>query len=202
MKPAYLVLLTLAAALVAIASPAAADTPSNYLVLKGGLYSPSDKFDINNFNGGSTSRIDSKTGLDGEIGIGHYFSRLLAIELGGGYFESKGSPAAEPGETKLKVIPLLATGKICLPIGPIEPYGEFGIGAYLTSWDVHGTSSNISGSTKVTYGLHAGAGLNVNLTDHFFLGAEGRYLWAKPSLGGQDININGFTLTADLGLRF
>jgi hypothetical protein len=35
-----------------------------------------------------------------------------------------------------------------------------------------------------------------------FLGLEGKYLWAKPSFGGQDIKIDGFITTANLGVRF
>ena len=84
----------------------AADPPSNYLVLKGGIYSPSLSHDIENFNGGHTSHLDSKTGFAGEVAVGHYFLPFLAVELGGGYFESKGSDAAEPGSTKLKVVPV------------------------------------------------------------------------------------------------
>ena len=192
-----------AIALVGIASTvSASDKPSSYLVFKAGVYSPSEKYDLENFNGGTTSRLDPKTGFDGEIALGHYFLPILALELGVGYFESKGSPSAEPGNTKLKVLPVLATAKALLPLGPLEPYGEFGMGAYFTKLDVSGNLSSFSGSSKVTYGLHAGVGLNLDLTDALFLGVEGRYLWAKPSFGGQDVKINGFTATADLGLRY
>jgi opacity protein-like surface antigen len=181
----------------------AADKPANYVVLKGGIYSPSEKYDLDNFNGdGNITHLDSKTGFNGELAIGRYLLPFFAMELGAGYFESKGSPAAEPGKAKLKVVPVIATAKALIPIGPVEPYGEFGIGAYFTKFDVNGNLGNFSGSSKVTYGLHAGAGVNFNITDTMFLGFEGRYLWAKPSYGGQDVKINGFTTTADLGLRF
>lgn len=178
------------------------DKPANYMVLKGGIYSPSKSHDLSDFNAGNTTNLDSKTGFDGEVAIGHYFIPMLAVELGAGYFESKGSPATEPGEVKLKVIPVLATAKALVTIGPIEPYGEFGLGAYFTTFDVSGNSGNVSGSSKVTYGFHAGAGINFNITESTFIGVEGRYLWATPSFGGQDIKLDGFTLTADLGFRF
>ncbi len=180
----------------------AMDNPANYMALKGGIYSPSEKYHLNNFNGGTLSHLDSKTGFDGEIAIGHYFLPSLALELGVGYFQSKGSPAAEPGETKLKVVPVVATGKVLLPLGMVEPYGEFGIGAYVTKFDVNGNEGSFHGSTKVTYGLHAGAGININVAQNVFVGLEGRYLWAKPSFGGQDVKLNGFTTTGNLGFRF
>ena len=198
---ALVALLTVAS--IGIGSPAhAGEKPANYLAIKGGIYSPSNSFELDNFNNGTRTHIDSKTGIDGEVAIGHYFSPMLAVEVGSGYFESKGNAAAQPGETKLKVVPVLATGKVLFPLGIFEPYGEFGAGAYFTKLDVSGNTDNFSGSSKVTYGLHAGAGFNVALTDRVFVGLEGRYLWVRPSFGGQDINMNGFTTTANLGLRF
>lgn len=200
----YILFLIFTVALIGITSQAsAAENPANYLVLKGGVYSPSEKYDLDNFNGdGNISHLDSKTGFNGEVAIGHYFLPVFAMELGAGYFESEGSPAAEAGKAKLEVVPVIATAKALLPLGFIEPYGEFGIGAYFTKFDVSGNLGDFDGSSKVTYGLHAGVGVNFNITDTMFLGVEGRYLWVKPSYGGQDIKLDGFTLTADVGFRF
>ena len=203
MKLIFVLSLVFSVVLIGIAPPVSlAENPANYVAHKAGIYSPSASFDLDNFNGGTTTHFDSKTGFAGEIAVGHYFLPILAVELGAGYFESKGSPAAEPGETKLRVVPIIATGKAFLPLGPIEPYGEFGIGAYVTALDVNGNLGSFSGSTKVTYGLHAGAGVNFNITQIVFLGVEGRYLWAKPSFGGQDVKLDGFTVTGNLGFRF
>ena len=209
MKCTFVLSLVLSAVLIALAPSAslaepASETHSNYTVIKGGVYSPSDTYDINNFNNGVniTSHIDPKTGFNGEIAFGHYFLPIFGIELGAGYFESKGSPAAEPGTTKLKVVPILASAKVFIPLGPIEPYGEAGIGAYFTKLEVSGNLGSFSGSSKVTYGVHAGVGLNFNLSDSFFLGAEGRYIRAKPEFGGQPVKLNGFTATINLGFRY
>lgn len=208
MKTKSTMSLILAAALICMTSVVSAeDNPrkgksENYVTLKGGVYSPSKSYHLRDFNDGNRSKLDSKTGFNGEIAVGHYFLPVLAIELGAGYFESKGSPDAEPGETKLKVVPVLLTGKVLIPIGPVvEPYGEFGIGAYFTKLNVTGNSGRFSGDSKITYGLHAGAGINFNITDTTFVGVEGRYLWAKPKYGGQYIKMDGFTATAVLGFR-
>jgi opacity protein-like surface antigen len=203
MKTVSAMTMVVISALIGICSPVhAEDKPANYLVVKGGMYSPSGTFDLNNFNGGSRTHFDSKTGFNGEIAIGHYLLPVLAVELGAGYFESNGSPAAQPGETKLKVVPLVATAKAFLPLGIVEPFGLFGVGAYVTQLDVKGNTGNFQGSSEVTYGLHAGAGFNINVTDSVFVGLEGKYLWARPSFGGQDIKLNGFITTANLGIRF
>lgn len=198
MRTILAVILAFAVTLIGIGpSVSQAEIPSNYLVLKGGFYSPSKDFSLDNVH------ADSKTGFDGEIAFGHYFLPFLAAELGVGYFESKGNAAAQPGEAKLKVVPVLLTAKGLLPMGPVfEPYGEFGIGAYITKLDVTVADSRVTGSSKTTIGLHAGLGANFNVSESVFLGVEGRYLWAKPSFGGADIKLNGFTLTADLGFRF
>jgi outer membrane protein W len=171
-------------------------------LLKGGAYSPSESHDVDNFNGGSTTHLDSKTGFAGEVAFGHYFLPMLAVEVGAGYFQSKNSPEAQPGSSMLRVVPLVATGKVLLPLGIFEPYGLFGIGAYITDLDVHGNTGNFRGSTEITYGLHAGAGFNINFHKNMFAGLEGKYLWVEPSFGGQDIKLDGFVTTADIGFRF
>lgn len=195
--------MVLAASLAGIITPAfAVEKPANYMALKVGVYSPSDSYDLNDFNGGQTTRLDSKTGFAGELAVGHYFLPMLAVEAGAGYFQSEGSAEAQPGETKLKVVPVTATGKILIPIGIFEPYGLFGIGAYFTDLEVSGNTGNFSGSSEITYGLHAGGGVNLNFGNEMFVGLEAKYLWAKPSFGGQDINLDGFITTANLGFRF
>lgn len=198
------VLITLlATAALGIASIAsAADTPADYVALKAGVYSPTASHDIDTFNAGNRTHLDSKTGFAGEVAFGHYILPMVALELGAGYFESKGSPAAPPGELKLKVVPLVATGKVLLPLGPLEPYGLFGIGAYVTSLDVSNNTSSMQSSTEVTYGLHAGAGLNINLQENLFFGVEGKYLWAEPSFGGQHLKLDGFIANAVVGFRY
>ena len=197
MKAVFALFLVLTVALIGIApSVSLAEYPSNYLVLKGGLYSPSDDFDL---QGQHFNRDD---GFVAEIAYGHYFAPIFALELGAGYFESKATAAVPAGETKFKVVPVTLTGKLLFPIGPFEPYGEFGIGGYITETDLSGTVNQALDSTKSVFGLHAGAGVNFNITRNIFLGVEGRYLWAKPSWGGTDIKLDGFTVTADLGFRF
>jgi opacity protein-like surface antigen len=87
-----------------------------------------------------------------------------------------------------------------------------GIGAYFSSLDVSNNGNSFSGNS--TFGIHAGAGIDVPVSETVFVGAEGRYVWADPSFGEQPIRINdvdysldgftlnGFTLTLGVGLRF
>jgi hypothetical protein len=54
---------------------------------------------------------------------------------------------------------------------------------------------------KTTFGLHGGAGFNINFLKSMFVGLEGKYIWAEPSFGGQDIKLNGFITTAKSGIQ-
>lgn len=209
MKTKNLLLFGLTLAVIGFNAPASAEEqtdttekPSNYVLLKGGIYSPSESFDLDNFNGGTTTSFDSKTGFAGEVAMGHYFTPMFAVELGAGYFETDGSPAAQPGETKLRVVPMIATGKVFLPLGVFEPYGLGGIGAYISNLEVSDNIGDMRGSTEITYGFHAGAGFNINFHKHMFAGLEGKYLWAEPSFGGQHVALDGFVTTATFGFRY
>ena len=194
-----------------LASTASAE--GSYVALKAGIYSPSATFDVSNINVESTFEGDTETGVDAEIAVGHYFLPTVVLELGAGYFKSKGTFDASGTETndfQYDVIPIILSGKFMIPIGSVSPYGEVGIGAYFTSLDVSNNANSFSGN--VTFGIHAGAGINVPVSDSVFLGLEARYVWAEPDFGGETIKINdneyaldGFTLngfTTTLGVGF
>ncbi len=189
----------------------------SYLALKGGIYSPSASFNLDNVDLDTTFEGDTQTGFDGEIAIGHYFLPTLAIELGAGYFKGKGSlvgpsMATDRHKVDFNVIPIIVSAKALIPAGPLDPYGELGIGAYFTEFNVSDNLNTFDGTT--TFGLHTGAGMNINLSQNAFLGVEGRYVWANPSFGNQKIKLNdteyalngfklnGFTTALVLGFSF
>ncbi|MBK9304440.1 MAG: outer membrane beta-barrel protein [bacterium] len=189
----------------------------NYLTLKGGIYSPSSTFNLDNVDIETTFDSDTETGVAGEIGIGHYILPTLALEFGVGYFNGKGSivpraATAARQQADFDVIPVLLTAKAFIPAGAIFPYGEVGIGSYFTKFEVSDNANTFEGD--MTFGIHAGAGINVNITEKAFLGVEGRYVWANPSFGDQQIRLNdteyalngfelnGFTTMLALGFCF
>jgi len=189
----------------------------SYVAIKGGIYSPSSSFDLGNVDIETTFDGDTKTGVDGEIAIGHYFLPTLALELGLGYFKGTGSFEAESvtaprRQVDFNVIPLIVSAKALIPVGPVNPYGEVGLGAYFTKFNVSDNLNTFNGTT--TFGLHAGAGMNVHVAPSVFIGVEGRYVWANPSFGNQKIKLNdteyalngfelnGFTTTVALGYAF
>lgn len=186
----------------------------NYLALKGGIYAPSADFDISNVGVATTFEGDTETGVSGEIAFGHFFTPTFALEAGIGYFKGKGSygTGTSRGDVDFDVIPFILSAKAFIPVGPVKPYGEAGIGAYFSEFDVENNLNSFEG--KSTFGIHAGAGLNVDITRKAFIGVETRYVWADPSFGGQEIrlndddydltgfDLNGFTTMLSLGYSF
>lgn len=154
---------------------------AGYLLLKGGLFDPSAN-DLDNF--GTDYNVEAALG-------GYFIPRILAVELGVGAFRTK------DGDRKIHTIPVLLTAKGSIPLGNLEPFVEAGGGVYFV--DTTGTGFN--DDDKVA-GVHVGAGANFVLAGPLFLSVEGRHLWAKPQILGQDIRIDGYTATVGLGLRF
>jgi outer membrane protein W len=173
-----------------------------YFVMKGGRYSPRVNYDLGDFNAGTTSHLDMKTGVNAEIALGQYADPELALELGIGYFESSGAPAGEPGSGRLKAIPIVITAKGFVPLGPLQPYLEAGVGIYYTTLEVSGNTGGFSDQSNTTYGTHAGFGFNIDLGSKLFVGFEGRYLWVKPYFGGQPVKLDGFSTSINLGYRY
>jgi opacity protein-like surface antigen len=209
-------LLVTVCALGLISQASAAARLGNYVALKGGIYSPSASFNLKDaVINSDTFKANTKAGFDGEIAIGRYLLPTFALELGAGYFKGKGSVATTPvHDIDFNVIPVIVTAKALIPVGPVDPYGELGIGAYFTRVHVSENLDKFNGTT--TFGLHAGAGVNVNIAPNVFLGVEGRYITATPSFGNQKIRLNGsetqyelsgfklngFTTTVALGFSF
>ncbi|HRR42672.1 MAG TPA: hypothetical protein P5244_15680, partial [Syntrophales bacterium] len=58
----------------------------------------------------------------------------------------------------------------------------------------------------VAFGGFLGVGGNFNITNQFFIGVEAKYLWAQASweLDGdkEDVDLDGWTFTGNLGFRF
>jgi outer membrane protein W len=167
----------------------------DYIIAKGGIYSPTGGLDDLNFG----------TGFNGEVAWGHYFSPNLALEVGAGFFRSD----------DVRVVPLTATGKAIYPTGNWELFAGLGVGAYFTKFK--GTFSypalgNISiNDNDSVFGLNLGFGVNYNISEEFFLGIEGKYLlttdakFEGSATGGQvklETDLNGYIVTGVFGFRF
>jgi len=178
---------------------------SNYIALKAGMYSPqSDELE------------DWDNGFNGEVAYGYYFNRNVAMEIGLGYFHTERSESgfisgigSATADGDVDVMPFTIALKGIYPIDKLELYGIVGIGAYFSTAEI--TVSTARGSVSadgddVSFGGFLGIGANYNITDQVFIGVEGKYLWSEASwtIAGEkiDANLDGWTITGNLGFRF
>lgn len=174
----------------------------SYVAVKLGIYSPQeDPFK------------DFDNGLNAEIAVGGYLTSNYVMELGVGYFESKGSgvivapgPTIIPADAEISVIPITLNLKYLYPLGRVEPYAEGGLGVYVADSELSGGGFELS-DRYTNVGVFLGLGVNIDISRKYFLGLEGRYHWVaehKFTLGqvNRDVEIDGFTATANVGYRF
>jgi len=178
------------------------DKLETYVTLKTGIYSPQ-----------GTPFKDFDQGFNGEVSTGSYVASNFSMELGIGYFESKGSgvivaPGNQviPADAKISVIPITVNGKYLVTRGSLEPYAEAGVGVYVADGELSGGGIDLS-DRYTNLGVFLGLGANIHLSKKLFLGVEGRYLWVgEPEFHlGQvtrKVEIDGFTATANLGYKF
>ncbi len=180
----------------------------NYVVLKGGIFSPQ----------GDVKQLD--TGFNGELAYGLRFSRFAALEIGSGYFDLGHADRSLVARSNVSLdgdmyaIPFTIALKAILPLGRFELYGLGGGGGYYVH--ANGTvqtrfGRRSEGFDTVVAGGFLGAGITYNFTRAFFLGLEGKYLWtSNPDFEvhdhGQsvrtDFNIEGVQATVNVGYRF
>lgn len=167
--------------LVLVGLPVFAESPANYAEVKLGGYLPQAN-DVEDFD----------NSLYGELAVGRYFHPNVAGELGIGYTKSDG-----PAGRDVTIMPVTAGVKGVLPMGNVEPFATLGVGMYYSEAEGPGFSED-----DTVFGFFAGAGVNFNFTGNMFLGVEGKYFFAEPSFGSDDLEIDGINLTANLGFRF
>lgn len=177
--------------LMIITVPVFAASP-NYVALKLGAYLP---------------QHDNMDGFDddlyGEIAVGQYYNKNVAFELGFGYFNAL---AKEQGVRKeITTFPLLLSIKGLVPVGGAELYAFGGCGFYMSKLEISDFGL-IDDDTDTAFGVHLGAGGNINISENIFLGVEAKYFLATNTFEfsglKQDVHIDGILATANIGFRF
>jgi opacity protein-like surface antigen len=185
-----------------LSSPAQAESKTpNYVVVKGGIYSPQTN-DLDGFS----------TGFNGEVAYGRYFDKNWAIEAGLGYFETSSrnatiiGPDFTPRSVRLRVVPVTVAFKGSIPVDRFEFYGIGGIGAYGLETDLDRSSrfrDEHDRDSETLFGGFLGLGALFNVTPKFFFGLEGKYLWTtKSTFIDAETDLNGIQATVNVGFRF
>ncbi len=184
----------------------------SYITIKAGIYTPTDDLDDADFD----------TGFNGEISFGHYFSPNFALEAGVGYFETDASFSGyipfvgfASEDDEVTAIPITLTGKGVYPGEGFELYLGAGVGVYFANFEADASVSGLGSFSfeddDTVFGFHFLLGANFNLTEVVFLGVEWKYILteegkAKDTFLGVPVtleaNLNGYTITGNLGFRF
>jgi opacity protein-like surface antigen len=126
-----------------------------------------------------------------------------ALQSGFGWFRS--TDTIQGVDAEVRAVPITLTAKGLYPIGNFEPYAEAGFGYYFCHVELASSGIKFSDDDRV-FGWHLGLGATYNINKNFFVGIEGRYLWAKPSfqIAGTkgDVTFDGLTITGNFGFRF
>lgn len=213
MKRLAVVLVCLAVVIAGI-SPAHAqqDAKKNYVVLNMGAYFPTS---------GSLDSLNS-SGFNGEVAVGRYLTKNLAIELGVGAFGLSGddvvgfdpSFGAYSYSDSVTVVPITLGLKAVIPItDKFEIYGKGGIGAYFINYDRDIDSTRLGNDIhysddKTVFGGFVGGGALYNINKMFYAGVEYKYHFiasvdfAPPIMGTKSYDLSGHVVTANFGFRF
>ncbi len=168
---------------------------ANYIVVKPGVYIPSGDLDDADFD----------TGFNIEGVLGHYYHPNFAAELGVGYFETESDVAGDEGD--VWVIPVTISGKGVYPLYGGEIYAGAGVGIYFASIEAKVAGLGTDDDDDIVFGAHVMVGGNVDVAEDIFLGIEGKYIFTDETdvtLLGMPVesDLNGFTVTGNLGIRF
>ncbi len=212
MKRFLVVLLCLTVVIAGISSAYAEEAKKNYVVLNLGAYFPTSS---------SVDHFDS-AGFNGEVGIGRYLTKNLAIELGVGAFGLSSDDVvginapfgAFSYSDSITVVPLTISLKAVLPVTEkLEIYGKGGIGAYFINFDRDIDSQNLGNDLhysddKAAFGGLLGAGAVYNFNKMLYAGGELKYHFissvdfAPPVSGSKSYDLSGFVVSANVGFRF
>jgi len=163
--------------------PYLADEPpgregENYVALKAGWFSPSED--------------DLDSGGIINVAYGRYFTRLIAIEVEGGY----AVPDVDASSSDLFIVPLMLNGRVNIPLWILEVYGGLGIGYSYYDLEVGSFDENdwlITGSAFL--------GANLVLADKLTGGLEFKY-YVTEETDDTDIALDAFAVMVTLGWRF
>ncbi|MFQ5781058.1 MAG: outer membrane beta-barrel protein [Nitrospiria bacterium] len=181
------------------ALPLSAMGQDHYVTLKAGFFSPTG--DLNDIP------LEFDEGFYGGIAYGAYVGPNLALEGGIGFYLTDFSDAVSDDD--LVVIPVTVTLKGFFPTGIAEFYAGAGFGIHVADLESDDNGIPTIDDTDAVLGFHLVLGANIDIINDLFFGIEGKHTWTSDAdfekigtpfeLGS---NLNGVTVTGNLGVRF
>ena len=161
---------------------------NNYIAVKPGLYTFTGGLKDSNF----------ATGFNGEITVGHYLNSNIVLETGACYMHD----GIIEGRRNVRFVQIPLTAKGIYPLGNVEVVYGGGIGVSFAK--LYGEFNGIHVDERDTvFGGHLLLGANFNVSRTTFIGIEGKYNFTeKARFNSVETNLNGYSVSANLGLRF
>lgn len=176
----------------------AEDKKGGYILIKPSAFIPTNDLDHKGFD----------TSFSGEVVVGSYYSRNVALEAGIGYFQTETSTSGTgfTEEDDMWVIPVTINFKGVIPFRGGEINAGAGPGVYFANLKAKGsnvfTGTFSNDAHAVAFGGHVLAGGNIDITRNVFIGVEGKYIFTTGAdLLGSKIKLNGFIASGVLGYR-
>ncbi len=142
-------------------------------------------------------RDEHPMGFYGEIVYGYKLHPNLALETGIGYFHDG---VSQGNDVAGKSITFALKG--VYPIKNFEPFMGGGVGLYFTEYKGRLKGVPVNDRDSV-YGGHLLMGADYNISSHFLIGVEGKYiLTERAGYDGVRVNLNGLATIMRFGIRF
>jgi hypothetical protein len=155
------------------------DPYSSYVVLKGGWFGSQGDYQGNGFTDAGAWEVAFGTG------------RIVGFEVGVGSMSNGAS------NIDVRMVPLLFSLRLQIPIAMVAPNAEVGAGVYFTEVKVGGATLN-----DTTVGWHAGFGCDL-LLGRFLLGVQARYMGISPTVDTVGkLTLDRYEVLIRSGVRF
>ena len=177
-----------------------AEMPKNYWQLKLGAYTPTGDLD--------DAKFERSANI--EIVYGRYILPNFAIEGGLCLFHAEGGDSEEAAklfiDRDMVSKGALITPKYIHSMGKGELSIGGGIGIYNPTLEVYtegpgGSEDDINESDTII-GYHLLGNAAYNFTPFWFLAGEFKYIWQEAEFANTEIDLNGYAVTLNIGLRY
>jgi opacity protein-like surface antigen len=173
-------------------APTASSVGRPYVALRGGLASPQHD-DLQGM----------ESGLSIEGAVGYRANPNIALEFSVGRWSMTGDETINGTKFSLELVgyPVLATGKLILPLDKVELYALAGGGLHFITANasMSGGGFNLSGSdSSSAFAFHVGGGADLALSPTAALGVEVKYVIGSTDVSGVTLNFDHLVAAASL----
>ena len=188
------------------------EKPNNYIQGQMGMFFPGSDLDD----------ADLDEGFQSAFSYGRYLTKHLKLEgtldgstLDRDFVGANATAGAYSRDDHLSSVGILIALKGVYPVGSFDLFGGVGVGLYSVRLESEIDSRKLgtfdTDEDDSVFGAQFSLGTNYNITERFYVGVEGKYLWtedAEISMRTAEIpieydgDLSGYSLAFTAGWRF